>query len=203
MKIGVLGGTFNPIHIGHLMLGEFSYESYHLDEIWFMPNSKPPHKSIDTISTTDDQRTEMIHLAIKDIPYFVLKDFEMRADKVYYSYETMERLKKEFPSYEFYFIVGSDSLFNIEKWMHVNRLFQTCSILVAYRENGYIKKLEEQIAYLKEKYTASIYQLNAPVLEISSSGIRSRVANYRSIKYLVPDAVRDYIKECNLYEKGM
>ncbi len=203
MKIGVLGGTFNPIHVGHLMLGEFSFECCDLDEIWFLPNCNPPHKNTNMIDTTDTQRMEMIQQAIEFTSYFVLKKYEMNEGKVYYSYETMERLKEMYPSYEFFFIIGSDSLFTLEKWMHVERLLKSCTILVAFRETGDINRMETHISYLELKYNAKIQKLNAPVLEISSSNIRRRVAKNLSIKYLVPEVVREYIKVNDLYREGM
>ena len=97
MKIGIMGGTFNPIHNGHLMLGEYSYRSFGLDQVWFMPNGNPPHKAGISASYSADIRARMTKLAIQDVPYFRLEDYEVRRQELSYSYQTLEHFKEIYP----------------------------------------------------------------------------------------------------------
>ena len=124
MKIGIMGGTFDPIHNGHLMLGQAAYETFHLDQIWFMPNGHPPHKDRTTIESDVDDRIEMVRLAIGGKEEFRLELYEACRKEVSYSYSTLEFFNKIYPEDEFYFIIGADSLFAIETWAHPERIFQ-------------------------------------------------------------------------------
>ena len=203
MKIGIMGGTFDPIHIGHLLLGEFAYEDFGLDEIWFLPNGNPPHK--DTPGDADDQdkalshRVEMVKRAVYDVPYFHLNLCEAVTDRHSYTYETMQKFNRLYPDDKFFFILGADSLFSIEQWKYFREIFPTCTILVAMRDDKDADEMKRQIQYLRERYGADIELLQAPLLEISSTTIRRRAADGRSVRYMVPDAVGEYIAEHNLY----
>ncbi len=200
MKIGIVGGTFNPIHLGHLMLGEYAYETYGLDEIWFLPNGNPPHKNLLEISTETNDRIAMVNLAIANTPYFKLNEYEMNREEVSYSYETMNYFSKEYPNHEFYFIIGTDSLFQLDKWRHPERLLKLCTILVACRTNITLESILEKIRDLKLKFHAKIELLEMPIMEVASSDIRSRIIEGKSIKYIVPDVVGQYIIKNNLYK---
>ena len=125
MRIGIMGGTFDPIHNGHLMLGEYAYQQFHLDEVWYMPNGNPPHKSNPEIRKDLQDRAEMTRLAIEEIPYFRLCTYEIDRKETSYSYQTMEYFKETYPQDEFYFIIGADSLFNLETWKCPERLLKT------------------------------------------------------------------------------
>ena len=114
MKIGIMGGTFDPIHIGHLLLAQFAYEECALDEIWFLPNGNPPHKQTKEGQDALAHRVEMVRLAIDDVPYFKLCLHESRINRHSYTYKTMQELNALYPENEFYFILGADSLFAIE-----------------------------------------------------------------------------------------
>src|SRR5699024_10259182 len=116
MKIGIMGGTFDPIHIGHLLLGEFAYEDFSLDEIWFMLNGNPPHKTADHTEEAMHHRIEMVKLAIRDIPHFRINLYEAETEEHSYTYSTLKEFSKRYPDDEFYFILGADSLFAIEEW---------------------------------------------------------------------------------------
>ena len=122
MKIGIMGGTFDPIHIGHLLLGEFAYENFSLDEIWFLPNGNPPHKSTDESGVSLADRIEMVRLATEDIPYFRVNLYEASAQKHSYTFSTMKALRGLYPDHEFYFILGADSLFSIEQWKNFREI---------------------------------------------------------------------------------
>lgn len=199
MRIGIMGGTFDPIHIGHLMLGEFAHEEFGLDKIWFMPNGNPPHKEIEAMDTKLEHRVAMTQLAIQSIPYFELQDYEVREADTSYSYSTMEYFKQEYPEDKFYFIIGADSLFMLDTWYKPEHLFKTCTMLAAFRDMKNPEEMNQQIQYLCNRFDAKIELLEAPLLEISSSDIRQRVATGKTIRYMVPDSVRYYIKEHELY----
>jgi len=199
MKIGIMGGTFDPIHNGHLMLGEYAYRQFCLDEVWFMPNGNPPHKSNDTIESQTNHRVEMVRRAIAGKEYFSLQLYETKNKEVNYSYKTMEHFKKAYPEYTFYFIIGADSLFSIEKWVHPEILLRDCIVLAAYRDDTGTDEMLSQIQYLNEKYGADIRLLNTPNVDISSSDIRERIKDGLSIRKMVPEAVFDYIEENQLF----
>lgn len=200
MKIGIMGGTFDPIHIGHLLLGEFAYEDYGLDEIWYLPNGNPPHKQQAEESALN-HRVEMIRQAIRNVPYFKLCLHEAKETEHSYTYQTMRELNTLYPENDFYFILGADSLFSIETWKYFREIFPTCTILAAMRDDKDAADMRMQIRYLEEKYGARIRILQAPLLEISSTTLRERASRGQSVSYMVPDAVAEYIKKNRLYQK--
>jgi len=201
MKIGIMGGTFDPIHKGHLMLGEYAYRQYGLDKVWFMPNGTPPHKDNKKIGSAPEDRMNMVQLAIDGQDIFELQSYEITNQDVNYSYKTMEHFLEIYPEYEFYFIIGADSLFAIERWVKPERLLKTCIVLAAYRDDKSTKQMMDQIVYLNEKYEADIRLLNTPYVDISSSEIRSMLQGKESIKELVPAAVYRYIEDKQLYKE--
>ena len=202
MKIGIMGGTFDPIHSGHLMLGRFARDLFALDEIWFMPNGIPPHKSNDSIELRTKHRIEMVKRAISNEKDFILQLYEVENQEVNYSYLTMEHFREIYPEHEFSFIIGADSLFNIEKWKCPERLLKTCVILAAYRDGKNKKEMDEQIAYLNQKYGADIHLLNTPNVDISSSEIRDKLRQHEDVSDLMPLCVYEYILENQLYEEA-
>lgn len=199
MKIGIMGGTFDPVHIGHLLLGQFAYEDFGLDEIWYLPNGNPPHKQTEEGKMALAHRIEMVRLAIQDRPYFKLCLLEAKETEHSYTYKTMSELNTQYPEHKFYFILGADSLFKIEKWKYFREIFPTCTILAAMRDDKNVEEMLWQMTYL-ERYGAKIELLRAPLLEISSTAIRSRARNHLSVYYMVPDAVAEYIMKNNLYQ---
>ena len=199
MKIGIMGGTFDPIHNGHLMLGEYAKKLFGLDEIWFMPNGNPPHKSNSNIESQTKHRVEMVKLAIEGHEGFNIQLYEVERKEVNYSYLTMQHFNEAFPQNEFYFIIGADSLFAFETWKHPELLVRTCKILAAYRDGKNSKEMENQIQYLNEKYGAEIILLNTPDVDISSSDIRRKMKQNEDISDLVPESVFSYIQSNNLF----
>lgn len=199
-RIGIMGGTFDPIHFGHLMLGKQAFKEYELDEVWYMPTRQPPHKAGHRV-TSSDERFAMVKLAIKDIPYFRLSDFELkRMQGNTYTADTLRLLKETYRDTEFFFIVGADSLFDIEKWYHPAQVLKLSTFLIAEREFGNREKtLEEQVDYLEEKYHARILRLHSKEMDISSEEIRQAIQVGHSVESLIPDSVYAYIKENNLY----
>lgn len=198
MKIGIMGGTFDPIHNGHLMLGVYAYDNFKLDEVWFLPNGNPPHKSeeIDV-----DDRLEMVNLAIASDTRFQLNTYETERTEHSYSYQTLENFKVLYPEHDFYFIIGADSLFAIETWKEPARVLKACTILAACRDDKDTDDMKEQIAYLTEKYDTKIELLKSPIMDISSSDIRRMVSYGMSVETFVPQAVSEYIESHQLYKK--
>ena len=203
MKIGIMGGTFDPIHNGHVMLGEYARELFALDEIWFMPNGNPPHKMNEKIESQTKHRVEMVRRAIADKDGFVLQLYEAERKEINYSYLTMEHFIETFPECEFYFIIGADSLFALESWVHPEKLVKTCVILAACRDDKNTDEMERQIAYLNQKYGADIRLLKTPNVDISSTEIRHRLKNGLSVRDMIPKSVYQYIQEHHLFSDDL
>lgn len=200
MKIGIMGGTFDPIHNGHLMLGRYARDLFGLDEIWFMPNGNPPHKADETIESQTKHRVEMVRLAIQEEKQFLLELYEVNRKEVNYSYLTMEHFKEVYPEHEFYFIIGADSLFSLERWKCPDRLLKTCVVLAAYRDGKSQEEMDAQIQYLNQKYDADIRLLNTPDVDISSTEIREKLKEDAYIRSIVPEAVYQYIMKNHLFK---
>lgn len=200
-RIGIMGGTFDPIHIGHLILGETAYEQFQLDEVLFMPSGNPPHKRNRAHRATDDQRCEMVKRAIASNPHFSLSLEEMNEDGFTYTYRTLERLNKKHPNTEYYFILGADSLFDFDEWKEPARICQAGIIVVATRNHTKEEALDETISYLTKKYNGSFKKLKTLNIDISSALLRSWVAGKRNIRYYIPYSVIEYIKQNHIYEE--
>lgn len=199
-KVGIMGGTFNPIHIGHLMLAENAYDFCELDEIWFIPSAEPPHK-IQNHVLDYKHRSRMTELAIKDIPYFIKSDFECERKAQSYTAETLRLLHERYPNIEFYFIMGADSMFQIESWYEPQKVMANAVLVVAVRDHHSNQEMQNQMHYLTQKYHARIQLINMPGIDLSSELIRNRVAAHETIRFFVPEDVRDYIYENHLYER--
>lgn len=201
MKIGIMGGTFDPIHNGHLMLGNYAYKLFRLDQVWFLPNGNPPHKSSTAIESMTVNRVEMVQKAIQPYVYFRLEKYEVERKEISYSYQTMQYFQDRYPEHEFYFIIGADSLFSIEKWVHPEKLLRTCILLAAYRNGKGTQEMLSQIHYLARKYECDIRLMNTPDVKVSSSDIRKRIKEGLPISEFVPEAVEKYIAEKHLFEE--
>ncbi|MGF7144268.1 nicotinate-nucleotide adenylyltransferase [Anaerotaenia torta] len=197
--IGIMGGTFNPIHNGHLFLAENAYEQVGLEQVVFMPSKNPPHKA-KLEGITDQQRVDMIALAIEDNPHFVLSTLELKRDGLTYTADTLELLTKEHPEEEYYFIVGADSLFMMDQWKEPQKIFDRCKVAAACRDGLDLKALADQAQYLKEKFHGEILLVEMPMMQLSSESIRGRAARGQSLRYYLPDRVIAYIEENQLYQ---
>ncbi|WP_455717443.1 nicotinate-nucleotide adenylyltransferase [Anaerosporobacter sp.] len=197
-KIGIMGGTFNPIHLGHLILGQTALEQFQLDKVIFMPTKNPPHKRYDHI-LDDDIRAKMVELAIEDNPNFELSTFEMEREGITYTADTLSRLTKLHPDEEYYFIVGADSLFYIDKWKDPATIFKLSKLIAAIRDHKSIEEMAQKSAALNEIFHGSIELLNSPNIDISSSDIRERIKNGMDIRYYVTPKVASYIQKNKLY----
>jgi nicotinate-nucleotide adenylyltransferase len=199
-KIGIMGGTFDPIHNGHLMLGRQALEEYGLDQVWYMPSGQPPHKK-DHVVTDAADRLEMVRLAVDGIDGFVCSDFEIRRPGITYSVETLRLLRQEYPEDEFYFIIGADSFYEIEHWYQPQEILKLTALLVAGREYpGAGRTMKEQKTFLEEKYQACVHFLHCAEMDVSSSELRRSISGGGSVEGLVPEAVLSYIEEKGLYK---
>lgn len=197
-RIGIMGGTFNPIHYGHLMIAENAREQFSLDKVLFIPTGRSPLKHKQQI-TDAVHRCAMVSLAISDNPWFELDEIEVHSPEISYTFYTIDKLKVNYNSAEFFFILGADSLFDFESWRNPELILKNCCILAAYRKHQKQEEFLRQIAYLNEKYPQRFYPLDTLNLEVSSEEIRQRVYQGKSIRYLVPNTVEDYIKTHKLY----
>ena len=196
-KIGIMGGTFNPIHMAHLILAESAYEQLQLDKILIMPSKKPPHKLHDPIAS-DHHRIEMVKLAIKGNPHFELSTMELEREGITYTADTLQQLTKEYPENEYYFILGLDSLQQIEKWKTPDIIFHLAHIVAAGRYHFPKERIEGQVHRLEEIYHGKIHLLEIPNMDLSSEMLREHVKMGKSIRYYVPSSVEEYIREHGL-----
>ncbi|MCI8549343.1 MAG: nicotinate-nucleotide adenylyltransferase [Lachnospiraceae bacterium] len=197
-KIGIMGGTFDPIHMAHLLLAEQARVQFDLDQVLFMPSSQPPHKNNSQISSVT-HRKAMVLMAIKNNPYFAYSDMEILRTGTTYTSDTLKELHIKYPNTEIYFIMGADSLFAVDSWHQPERIFERTTILAGNRLDVPDEKIEAQICYLKKRFGGRIDLIDMPDIAISSSEIRKRYGKGLSIRYYVPEAVYSYIKEHQLY----
>jgi len=196
-KIGVLGGTFDPIHCGHLVIAEDARACLHLEKVLFVPAHQPPHKPTGSYSALE-HRVHMTELAVADNPHFVLSLIEAERPGPSYSVDTVRQLRDESgPGVDLYFVIGMDSLANILRWCRPAELIKLCRIVVAERA-GYqvdLETLEEGLPGLRE----NLVLIDTPELFISSTDLQQRVRRGLPIRYQVPSEVERYIYEHKLY----
>lgn len=204
-KIGIMGGTFDPIHNGHIMLGKQAYEEYGLDCVWFMPSRIPPHKKDHKITSAKD-RMGMTAAAIAPYSYFELSDFEFRRDGGNtYTADTLRLLREEYHDVDFYFIAGADSILDIEKWYHYEYVLSNITFLAAVREYDEAEcSLDEQISYLEQKYQARIMKLHCGEMKVASADIRNALkeGHLDEVRSLIPESVCKYIEQHRLYQEA-
>lgn len=197
-KYGIFGGSFNPIHYGHLMICEYIKEEMGLDKVIFIPTGNPPHKEID-VSAED--RYQMVKLAIASNPDFEISDIETTRVKLSYTVDTIKELKKTYKEEKLYFLIGLDSLFQLKTWKKIKDLSREIEFVVAQRP-GYLdeENIKREIEFLRESYGTKITLIKTPLYEISSTDLRQRIKEDKSLRYLIPEKVIDYIKESDFYK---
>lgn len=198
-QLGIMGGTFNPIHVGHLMLAEWAREAASLDEIIFIPTGQSYMKEQTQQVLSGEERFHMVKLAIEDREVFHCSDMEIRRAGNTYTYETMEELHKKYPDTDLSFIMGADCLFTIEKWSNAEKIFQSCRIIAAARNGSPLDEMAKKSRKLEQQFHGRIEVIPFLTMEISSTEIRNRIKQGKSIRYLVPEIVQQYILEQQLY----
>lgn len=197
-RIGIMGGTFNPVHNGHLLIAENARAQLSLDEVRFIPNGAPPHKMEEHIAD-GGHRLSMIALAIEGNHAFVADDRELQRARVSYTYLTLRELHEESPEDQLFFIMGGDSLRDFKTWYHPEDICACAALAAAAREDCDRSHLLGYARELKQLFDARVYLIATPELSVSSSGVRARVRAGDTIRYQVPEAVRAYIEEHHLY----
>ncbi len=198
IKTGIMGGTFNPPHNGHMALAKAAKEQLLLDEILFIPSGQSYMKQTQEIVSKED-RLNMVRCAIGGQPDYFVSDMELKREGNTYTYETLEQLKKEYPEKSFYFILGADCLYTIEKWREPERIFASCTLVSAVRDHVTQQELTKQCAYLRKQYDAKVLLLNFKEINISSTDIRKEIFQGKKILEKVPKEVADYIASHRLY----
>jgi nicotinate-nucleotide adenylyltransferase len=202
MRTGVFGGTFDPVHLGHLILAEQCREQARLDRVVFVPTARPPHKQGHTV-TPFGHRVEMLALALAGNPAFALDELEKDRPGPSYTVDTLEELHRRDPQDELLLLIGSDCLPDLVHWRNPTRIGELASLLVMARSGWSVADLEQLHAELHLPPELRLLQLvNAPLIDLSSTDLRRRAAEGRSLRYLVPRAVECYIETHHLYRPG-
>lgn len=196
MKIGILGGTFNPIHYGHLAMAEYIIKKFQLDRICFLPNGQPPHKDNHFIAHKQ-HRLNMVRLAIENYDDFYLSDYEVSDDRHHYTVDTIKHFKLLNPNDKYFFIIGADSLFNLSSWKNSHELKKICSFIVCDRTGS--GNTDDEIKRLSGE-GCCIQKADMPFIDIESTAIRNSVKNGEEISRFTPSAVCDYILKNKLYK---
>lgn len=211
MKIGLFGGTFNPIHYGHLRGAEEVREYFELEKVIFIPSGIPPLKVSDI--TDGYHRLKMTELAVKNNPYFEVSDYEIKIKKPSYTVNTVNYFKKLYEGHTLLFIMGVDSFFDLPRWHKPQELLAMVDFIVISRagvEDGeykleqfdFIEKKHSENVFLIKNSDKKIYYMQTNPLHISSTIIRDNIKKHKSIRYLLPDKVIDYIEKNNLYRSS-
>lgn len=195
-RIGLMGGTFDPIHLGHLIAAERVLEEMQLDEIRFLPVYRPPHKTAKQ-GASPEERRELVELAIQDNPAFKLEPIELERGGISYSVDTVAALKERDPESELYWIIGGDMVQYLPQWHQVEAIVRQVTF-VGLTRPGFPVGKESVPAWLREKVVFA----EMPAIDISSTDIRARIKRGKSIRYLVTEAVRRRIEERGLYANG-
>ena len=197
-RYGMMGGTFNPIHLAHLYIAYEAKEALNLDKVIFMVAGNPPHKKESPVIDSK-YRYNMVERDIEGYPGFEISNYEIQKQGYSYTYETLKYLKGQEEDVEVFFIAGADSLMDIEKWKNPELVLNNCTF-VAFNRGEYTKEtLEKQKIKLQNKYNSNIVLLDIINLDISSSMIRKRITEGKRVDFFMTKEVMEYIKENNLY----
>ncbi|MCR5215808.1 MAG: nicotinate-nucleotide adenylyltransferase [Lachnospiraceae bacterium] len=196
MKIGIMGGTFNPVHLGHIAMAKCALEQYHLDRIMFLPSGDPPHKKGAKILSAKD-RVALLEKAILDFPQGYIDTMEIEREGYSYTVETMEELTALHPEVDYYYIIGGDSLAQFSTWRRPEDLAKLCTFLVAPREGMEEEEFYATLESMRHRYQATMYPLAMELIPVSSTKIREQIADL--MEYMDPK-VLSYIVEQKLYQ---
>ena len=196
-RLAVFGGTFNPIHTGHLRLAHLFKEKIPLDRVIFMPTGATPGKAMENSASRED-RLAMCRLAAEEYPCFEVSDYELNRDGLSYTVETLRHYKETYPGTQLYFILGSDMLFSLERWYCFEEICRLAVLLTAVREENELEALQKHAEYLK-KYSARVEILQAEPYVVSSTGIRDRIKSGQDFTCYLPERVVQYIRMRKIY----
>jgi nicotinate-nucleotide adenylyltransferase len=193
MKIGLYFGSFNPIHVGHMIIANHMAEFSDLDQIWMVVTPHNPHKKKDTL-LDDYKRLELVYLATENFPKITPSDIEFKLPQPNYTVHTLAHLQDKFPEYEFALIMGEDNLKSLHKWKNYEVILEHHNIYI------YPRILEDTGNSALKKHS-NVHVIDAPIVEISSTFIRESIKNKKNIRPLLPEKVWEYIDHNNLYKK--
>lgn len=200
-NIAIMGGTFDPVHYGHLMAAEFAQNEFDLDKVVLMLSARPPHKTGDFISD-QEHRLNMLKLAVAGNAVFEISTLEIDRPGYSYTIDTIKYFQKHYPKKAIYFIMGSDALISFHTWKEADQLSLLCKFIIVTRPGYKLEKNDLQCQRRPAGLEDNIYYLEAPGFDFSSTDIRNRVRQGKPIKYLVPPQVEQYIKNHGLYRRG-
>ena len=200
MKTGIFGGTFNPVHKGHIMLAEYCMDSVGLDRIIMIPTAVPPHKINNNLASEND-RLNMCKLACRGKENFFVSDIEIKRQGKSYTYETLTQLKEIYPDDHLYTIMGADMFLTLDRWKNPKIIFEKSSIITIPRDEENKLELENFYNNVLKAMGASSVILPNPVMSVSSTFIRENLDNFNLISYMLDKGVYDYIIKNNLYRK--
>jgi nicotinate-nucleotide adenylyltransferase len=198
MRLGIFGGTFDPVHWGHLVMAEQCREQCGLDQVWFLPAGLPPHKTGSAISS-GKQRAEMLEFAIAGEPEFLVNRMELSRDGKTYTVDTLRQLHEERPDDELFFLIGGDSLNDLPSWREPRRIVELATVVAVNRGDRPLPEEQELFKHLGSQVASRVKLVTMPGMDLSSTDIRQRAREGKSIRYMVPRAVEAYIAEYNLY----
>ena len=200
-KIGIFGGTFNPIHLGHIRLGQLVLDEIKLDKILYIPDNTPPHKSDKDLACGED-RLNMIDISIKDHVDMESSDIELKREGKSYSFETLLEFKKLYPNDELYLITGADMFLTLDKWREPETIFKTANIIGVPRVKSDFEKMEEYAEKVIKPMGAKVFMLSQTVFDTASSTyVRENIDDHQKIKDMITPEVYRYITEKGLYRK--
>ena len=196
-RIGIMGGTFDPIHNGHLLAADEAHAAFGLSEVIFVPSGQPPHKTNQRVTSAED-RYMMTEFATVGCPYFKVSRVEIDREGSSYTIDTLRRLRAipEYEGVQFYFITGLDAVLDIVSWKNPEEIMEMCKFVAVSRYGYTHKRMEELPIELRSR----IIPLEIPLLAISSTELRERIRNNRSIRFMVPSAVEQFIRKKSLYK---
>lgn len=199
--IAVLGGTFDPIHLAHINMAKYVYATGKYDEILFIPTGNPPHKGYDYKITSKEHRWNMCILAILSYPYFNISNIELGDEEINYTVNTLAKLNKLNPDNRYSFIIGADSIYQLDKWYKPDLFYKLCDLIVINRP-GYEKEINNQIKLIKNKYNVNAKLVEMPLMDISSSKIRKNITENKFFSDMLPASIVNYINEYKLYQEN-
>jgi nicotinate-nucleotide adenylyltransferase len=197
-RVAVFGGTFDPVHLGHLLMAEQAREQAALDLVWFMPAASPPHKQ-ERLITPFAQRVEMLALAVAGQAAFHVNELEGSRAGPSYTVDTLTELCRRYPETDFHWLIGSDCLQDLPGWRQPARIMQLAGLLVAPRPGWPLKSRQELLSALGLATDIRFQPVDVPLIDLSSRDLRRRAAQGRSLRFMVPRAVECYIQEKKLY----
>jgi nicotinate-nucleotide adenylyltransferase len=199
IKKGIFGGTFDPIHNGHLYIAHEAVNSLKLDKVIFMPSGNPPHKTTNR-KTDANIRYELVKMAIREQERFSISSYEIENKGLSYTYKTMEYFKKLESDTEWYFITGADCLVELNLWKNVDRILNACKLVVFNRPGYSRENILSQKEKVEQEYKKEIIFLDLNLFDISSTNIKNLMREGKDASYLLPHGVYNTVKELKLYE---